>query len=1708
MTDIFYTKQIADGQKAVKALMLGTGIMAGAAVLSGCRPDYRSPADRVIARAETDLANPLKYADNKPTQSALASSLQRQLYSTQTGKMESVLGKISSGLYGEWRSLWCDDSRRNGLLRRLRNADGEEMFFVRQDLVDKYRQNEDGKDVRVEKNDLVVSESVYWMLTATRLPYLGISTMDTQDFFDGMLRGMSALTELGSQNPDNPAAISNFPAYSGKLVYEAEGQLALQYDDTRLDANGRPINTVNSAADADHDLVMALLQARDNVRKGIWQDRIIKWRGVEYNYSGLYEELRAALENEYHDLDGLSVLHPSEDYTADSAARNLRFDYLRPGQCFAFAEDLLAEAAQEEDAAEKKILEEEAQRWIARGQAGMDIYLACLDTGIGNPGYIPAQGWLTVEQTAAGRIIHIEANGRQSYDGSRGPLNIAAGLRYPQYWTGSVRQQEMLKQYVRHWNGYTNLQLDAVSFWPLALALGETNTADYITDALAANLSRNGLYPGTYVDIPRDDPVYDADGKQIGFTQRIQSSYFGASYSAHVLTDMLFPYDPDARSAKALNRRPSGDLLERAQRVADGQYYRQLGALGFVFHNNLRDVAGINMEELLPTGWQLVTSEGLSYELLNALADYQNPQLKESAKARVQALVKTMIYFSALNHRATDTTLLLLPWAVAVSPDGQDFRILQAPGQPDLGKASAPDADLLILAGLIKVKEFGLGDAVTNYVIHRYAEALLKHDTRLYQSADGRWLRFLNAGGYRGAEQDPYADAELVEFYTSYQITSAMQIIQQYFQRDKSKDASTLDIGSAQTISKGDDSLAAGFDQLLAGTADMLNRIGQLYTDETTQKLTADYPDKLWFSLNNQDHTLQILLPKKNDAHYNDYYQFFRPVISREASWRLAWAGIDTPHAATFEENEAFYYNHYIKLINEKIAFLASDGAELNGRLPFFSTSARFDILDAVYNNTDLAQGPESFLRWWPAGEFSLLRDQLYPLNNYQPSGLPPNKTLLGELRSGNWIMPERPAPRNSIMGAFPFLRGLFTGQGPAAARNPLALNNFLNQVLDLTNSPEHINEANSHYKRIIIQCLQDDSLLQGDDTYIMLADINVNGPGTKKNHAYLIQNYIDFLDARGSSPADIVQTINELLSLSRKPYNIVEQALHYHKLLYWDELSIADKAELRQYIYAYSSAEEDAYTTGRRNPYYLRELYDRLNAPPANERAERSMRIIVEGLVIDTGITDKDDPHYLTVQSFVPAMTAAKKPQLFEVSQKLKDRVMSDLINRDVKDILQRYPLEHLTGSAGKENIAQLKKELEDYIEKTVPAEYSLRVLIPILFLDNGYDAAGYKLPDPVPDSLKIYFASKFLRKIDLENRTIGNKRFNNREEQTEYRRVFREYFDLLWTSYKLMISNQGGQSVTAVLQAYEQGNSLDLQEVNSNILKLYRMVNIIIRLPAVNVQNAVILPEEDALIDLFGAKLAPELYFDLYSWDYMRMLADVLNNFYWLAYDVLRLPESAVGAENYNFYKQLKQTTLNIMAEYERLNPQGCRSYYKLHGVITRIRLQEKVTDTLQRQALTEAEYQDIVDDLRMRQRNAERMGQTEECAYYLATEAFIYTTARLMNVYTIDDETKFGQMDDEQGIPVTDYSIPKYGRSGQEIYEQDIQNNPIVEKYDYIHRIVQNMRLDINNVYASTSGAAFTFTDSEEEPVGMERSVELSEEEYNEWRKGLGL
>lgn len=247
--------------------------------------------------------------------------------------------------------------------------------------------------------------------------------------------------------------------------------------------DGKPIlapevgtSAVHSASDADIDFLRALIQAKNLVSEGIWQDNS--------EYSALINRLEPFAKKLFHEENGRHLLKPSEDWEKKDG-KNIYFtDYNDPetGQ-------LIAKYFQQTgNSANKNFWEKVAS----------DTYLTLLET-IKQVGYIPAHSDISVDTSGNITVSAKEEAGGpslQTWDGVRGPWRLSGGLK--DYLAKNPQYKDQLKRYLDNYENMLNdgmpLAMVAALYLPLALALGEKKLASEMWQRVVEGFGRKSVY--------------------------------------------------------------------------------------------------------------------------------------------------------------------------------------------------------------------------------------------------------------------------------------------------------------------------------------------------------------------------------------------------------------------------------------------------------------------------------------------------------------------------------------------------------------------------------------------------------------------------------------------------------------------------------------------------------------------------------------------------------------------------------------------------------------------------------------------------------------------------------------------------------------------------------------------------------------------------------------------------------------------------------------------------------------------------------------------------------------------------------------------------------------------------------------------------------------------------------------------------------------
>lgn len=373
------------------------------------------------------------------------------------------------------------------------------------------------------QGDQIVSEYVYWLRIAADIHNTGVSTVEARNVAKGILKGLDKMTELSKGKI--------FPAW------------VVRVQDSQIKLDNRKDNPGDSASDADHDYVMALLVIRNNLKTGNWlSDKELNLSTIDARLN----KLIIGLETQYKFEGGRYIMRPSADW---DRLYEYHPDYFSPETCFAIADYLSAFDA------------ERAGQWRQRGNDSFDFLLTVLATFKDSSGnsYIPEKAYITATN---GRFM-ITANpkfNKQNWE-VRGAKRLASALNYIK---PNENQIKLLINFLNNWRYHSVDGLDAAVALPLAIQLGEhgtLETAKIIKDAMQTAMGKT-----VYVDMTK---------------------YYEVSLIAEALVGTLYPYHLSAIPQLSLSNTDQGDEIVSSIPMVSAE----------VVHNTLTAVAADNKRE-------------------------------------------------------------------------------------------------------------------------------------------------------------------------------------------------------------------------------------------------------------------------------------------------------------------------------------------------------------------------------------------------------------------------------------------------------------------------------------------------------------------------------------------------------------------------------------------------------------------------------------------------------------------------------------------------------------------------------------------------------------------------------------------------------------------------------------------------------------------------------------------------------------------------------------------------------------------------------------------------------------------------------------------------------------------------------------------------------------------------------------------------------
>ncbi|MDR1322952.1 MAG: hypothetical protein LBK68_00775 [Candidatus Margulisbacteria bacterium] len=1367
----------------------------------------------------------------------------------------------------------------------------------------------------------IVSESVYFLRIAAAKP-----SEETQKFFDGLLRGFDQMTALGGGH-------GVFPAWTVKIEND---RLVLNTD---KDAGAH-----NSAADSDHDLIMALLVAVQNVKNNDWEDS---------DYAERLEKLIDGLAKEYIEVAGRWALKPSEDWYGDEQGEWFYLDYFSPETCFALAQYLAAKN------------DPRAAFWQKCGEDSLEIYAACLE----QIGWVPEQVSLGIDEDGNLLVEARQGHGLQGWDGIRAPSRIAAGLPYYIKANKLTEEQKAIfTEYLNKWNDPAGKAsgmapaLTAAAYLPLAVQLGAVDLAAEMLSVLAKENTA---------------AVYAS-----------QDQYYETSLILKALVDVSAPYDLDKYSRM-------GDYTPawRLEDICDPQagYYGQVGvlsafgALGFVINpdppSQFKIYKGINTH--------IITAESMLSGLADAMA--------AGDMAKFQAIFNMIDALCVENYNKGKAKRLFLPRVVTLKPQDSARKLsldnFTIPGGND-GKASSSGADLMLLALLIKALDMDFNTGLMNApkflydaqnrirnFIARYASEMVKSSGDVYPYTDetGATRLLLTPGGLIGSNESPRDQSIIYEYHTDYvQNLDILRCIVQYFRPG-------FGIGN----SKGSSELYTIFTALLSDTEELKKRIDAKFSD------AVKYPQGM-------PQTVYIYLPHASG-------QPVRVLDANEFSAEMNPNKKEEYISLNYPGSNGYDYGYYYTQIMQA----ASSGKQ--PAIDFKQTKAQVNVNeDYIYGKTGIGVVANHVARHHGVAGISPLHDRR--LQNDSEIGR-------GRLQTADSKAYDRtPYPfavsipilffNIDIIGDW---EKVFSDRLRAALRRMSEADYaaqgeqmYTNTLLAYAGLPTaKMVKKGMTTERVAITAIRVDDFLEsvlGFSEEFVRKGLYIEISAVDVVSYYLLQISAMF----GYDKPELLHRINMLLAeIERQAQtkgkevdldNPIVKALKLQQLLLWNNMS---------------PLQRDRLDLADLEHYGLRPLYNYFKDQPATQNdIIKLTEFSWDGIELDVSDAIVDPVTGEKEYTLTP-----DKLKKMRIPQQLKDVVFSEIARRDILEKIKKYPLP-VPLEREKEREENLREELFDYIDN-LPKEYKVPGLIPILFSEGELDENDERKPDPIPRAIKEEFIRTYLDEIDYTKAGASGK------------------YNTLWQAYTLLLYKEVSKEISDWVKKVKADES-DQPNAKTLLLIKQKLANLTAML---NIMHLTGLPLEqqstDPLIEQFAkAREINDKAFDDFvgTYEEQGILADIFNNIYWLGNDLEQLKDAK---EDGSLYRQRGFDLLNVYTT----NNADWENSDKLNGVYMRLHLQESARN----KELTPEQITENLNKLRQRQRAANAYGNKREYAYFLQTEAFVYS------------QVGYNPQPDERN------ENPENGYSRY----RDIVTDEILKQFDYILAEVKNMQMDVESI-----------------------------------------
>jgi hypothetical protein len=485
-------------------------------------------------------------------------------------------------------------------------------------------------------------------------------------------------------------------------------------------------------------------------------------------------------------------------------------------------------------------------------------------------------------------------------------------------------------------------------------------------------------------------------------------------------------------------------------------------------------------------------------------------------------------------------------------------------------------------------------------------------------------------------------------------------------------------------------------------------------------------------------------------------------------------------------------------------------------------------------------------------------------------------------------------------------------------------------------------------------------------------------------------------------------------------PNNPIVKTLRLQQLLLWNDMSPLERDHLDPDLLA---------------GYGLLGLYNYFKDQPVTQNEWPDFNLNWNGENINLNLERPDGAY---------ALTPAELRKL-AVPQQLKDTVFREMAKRDILRIIK-------TTTA-----TELEAALWAYF-KELPSEYKAAALIPILFSEVELDANGVRGQDPIPRNVKGKFISERLKEIDF-------RQAKSTDEKNTLLKTYAGEYATLWQAYELIIYKEVGDEISDLVRKIKADKNdrpsvAALAAIKQKLTDLTTMMDIMLPTGL----NLTAGSSDGLAAEFVAAKDAYETAFVKHGslGEKLSMKADILNYLYWLGHDLETLEEDGSAGIS------LRERAADLL-DVCKQGHSDWETNDKFIGVDFRLALQEKYKGGY----FTLEQIEEDLRNLWLRQATAKDYGNKREYAYFLLTEAFIYS----ITAYTPPD------------LPDDKKRSARYTA---------IKEDEILKQFDYMLTDFKNMQSSIErNSFGFSENTIPEQTGSEEPTANEQRSTETEQE-----------